>query len=134
MTADREQFLLLKEDRTNSSTQRALGSNEFPTENLLSDPHSPLPLHHCAFDLRSEPLRSNTADAWLRLWWTLQVFLSVVFLFPLFSLCVCQPLQINTINICSVLFVLVTVGTSVSIFAHADVIFHMYEHSSTKLC
>lgn len=42
---------MLKEDRTQSSAHWALGSNEFPTENLLSDPHSPLPLHHCAFVL-----------------------------------------------------------------------------------
>lgn len=62
MAADRQHFLLQKEDRTNSSAHWALGYNEFPTANLLSDPHSPLPLYHCAFDLHSELLRSNTAN------------------------------------------------------------------------
>lgn len=47
---------LLNKDGANSSAHWTLGSNEFPTENLLSDPHSPLPLYRSAFELHSEPL------------------------------------------------------------------------------
>lgn len=62
MTADRKQFSPLKADRANSSAHWAQGSNEFPTTYLLFDPHSPLRLQHCAFDLLSELLGSNAAD------------------------------------------------------------------------
>lgn len=56
MAPERRRFSLMNKDGANSSAHWTLGSNEFPTENLLSDPHSPLPLYRCAFELHSEPL------------------------------------------------------------------------------
>lgn len=47
MTCDRQQFLMLTEDKVSSSEDWPLGSNEFPVENLLSDADFSLP--HCAF-------------------------------------------------------------------------------------
>lgn len=70
--------------------------------NLLSDPHSPLPLYRCAFDPHSELLRSNKADMLVSVVHSACVFL--------FYLDVSQPMQMTVsrgikqhVNVCFLL-------------------------------